>query len=135
MDEKAPVKVYMSKIIAGVKSDDTVQEACRIMVEFGVDVLAVVDGEDVVGCITQSDVIQKVVIPDLSHNTHVRDVMGRIMKVNANTPLRKVLDIIAKSEVKHVFVEDDGKITGIFSLTDLLEAVRIKKVETVIAME
>lgn len=34
MDENAPIKVYMTKKLIGVRPEDTVQEACKVMVDF-----------------------------------------------------------------------------------------------------
>ena len=135
MDENAPIKVYMTKKLIGVKQDDTIQEACRDMVEFAIGSLVVVDNGNVVGFFTKSDIIRRVIVPGLAYNTPVAEIMSKeLITVNVNTPLKKVLEIMAAKRIKHMLIEEEGKVVGIFTLSDLLEASR-RKLETAISVE
>ena len=135
MDENAPIRVYMTRKLIGVSPEDMVKRACEVMMEFDISSLVVVEGNDVVGFFTKTDVIRRLVIPGKPNTTPVREIMTReLITVNANTPLREVLDIMSKKGIKHILVEEDGKIVGIFSLSDLLSASR-RKLETAIAAE
>jgi len=135
MDENAPIKVYMTKKLIGVKPDDTIQEACRVMVEFDIGSLVVVDNGNVVGFFTKSDIIRRVIVPGLAYNTPVAEIMSKeLITVNMNTPLKKVLEIMAAKRIKHMLIEEGGKVVGIFTLSDLLEASR-RKLETAISVE
>ena len=135
MDENAPIKVYMTKKLIGVKPDDTIQEACRDMVEFDIGSLVVVDNGNVVGFFTKSDIIRRVIVPGLAYNTPVAEIMSKeLITVNVNTPLKKVLEIMAAKRIKHMLIEEEGKVVGIFTLSDLLEASR-RKLETAISVE
>jgi len=135
MDENAPIKVYMTKKLIGVKPDDTIQEACRVMVEFDIGSLVVVDNGNVVGFFTKSDIIRRVIVPGLAYNTPVAEIMSKeLITVNVNTPLKKVLEIMAAKRIKHMLIEEEGKVVGIFTLSDLLEASR-RKLETAISVE
>lgn len=135
MDENAPIKVYMTKKLIGVKPDDTIQEACRVMVEFDIGSLVVVDNGNVVGFFTKSDIIRRVIVPGLAYNTPVAEIMSKeLITVNMNTPLKKVLEIMAAKRIKHMLIEEEGKVVGIFTLSDLLEASR-RKLETAISVE
>ena len=133
---KAPVKVYMNRKLIGVRPGDTVKRAGEVMVEFDIGSLVVVDEEDsVVGFLTKGDIIRRLVIPGLPNTTPVEDIMTKkLVTVPAETPLGDVLDIMSKKGIKHILIEEEGKITGIFSITDLLEASR-RKLETAIATE
>ncbi|KUK17468.1 MULTISPECIES: cyclic nucleotide-binding/CBS domain-containing protein [Thermococcus] len=135
MDENAPIKVYMTKKLIAVKPDDTIQEACRVMVEFDIGSLVVVDNGNVVGFFTKSDIIRRVIVPGLAYNTPVAEIMSKeLITVNANVPLKKVLEIMAAKRIKHMLIEEEGKVVGIFTLSDLLEASR-RKLETAISAE
>ncbi|ASJ02665.1 inosine-5-monophosphate dehydrogenase [Thermococcus profundus] len=136
MEMRAPIKVYMSRKLIGVRPDDTVKRAGEVMTEFDIGSLVVVDEEDfVIGFLTKGDLIRRVVVPGLPNTTPVKEVMTKeLVTVSAETPLREVLDIMSKKGIKHILVEEEGKITGIFSITDLLEASR-RKLETAIATE
>lgn len=135
MEEDAPIKVYMTKKLIGVKPDDTIQEACKIMVKFDIGSLVVVENDRVIGFFTKSDIIRRVIVPGLPYTTPVKEIMTRdLITTDANTPVREVLKIMAHHRIKHILVEEEGKIVGIFTLSDLLEATR-RKLETSISTE
>ena len=135
MDENAPIKVYMTRKLIGVEPEDTVKRACEIMVDFDIGSLVVIESNEVVGFFTKSDIIRRVVIPGLPNTTPVREIMSReLITVDANTPLREVLDLMAKKRIKHMLIREGHRIVGIFSLSDLLTASR-RKLETAIAAE
>lgn len=135
MDMGAPIKAYMTRKLIGVGPDDTVKRACEVMVEFDIGSLVVVEEGKVIGFFTKSDIIRRVVIPGLPNDTPVREIMSReLITVSANTPVREVLDLMAKKGVKHMLIEEGGEIVGIFSLSDLLTASR-RRLETAIAAE
>ncbi|AEC51556.1 inosine-5'-monophosphate dehydrogenase related protein [Pyrococcus sp. NA2] len=136
MDMKAPIKVYMTKKLLGVKPNTTVQEASKLMMEFDVGSLVVIDDEgNVVGFFTKSDIIRRVVVPGLSYDVPVEKIMTKdLITVDANTPLGEVLKKMSEHRIKHILIEEEGKIVGIFTLSDLLEASR-RRLETAISTE
>ena len=135
MKDTAPIKVYMTKKLIGVSPEDTVQEACRIMVKFDIGSLVVVEGEKVIGFFTKSDIIRRVIVPGLPYTTPVREIMTReLITTDANTPVREVLKIMAYHRIKKILIDENGEIVGIFTLSDLLEATR-RKLETSISTE
>ncbi|KPU63726.1 CBS domain-containing protein [Thermococcus argininiproducens] len=136
MDENAPIKVYMTKKLIGVRPDNTIQEACKIMVEFDIGSLVVIDQhEKVIGFFTKSDIIRRVIVPGLAYTTPVTEIMTKdLITVDANTPLKEVLKIMAAKRIKHMLIKEEGKVVGIFTLSDLLEASR-RKLETAISVE
>ncbi len=135
MNERTPVRVYMTRNLIGVSPDETVKRACELMLEFGIGSLVVVENGRVVGFFTKTDVIRHVVVPGRPNTTPVRDVMTReLITVSASTPIKDVLDVMVKRGIKHVLVEENGEVVGIFTLTDLLTASR-RKLRTAIAAE
>lgn len=136
VDVKAPIKVYMTKKLIGVTPDTTVQEASKLMMEFEIGSLVVIDEKgNVIGFFTKSDILRRVVVPGLPYDTPVKDIMTKeLITVNSNTPLGEVLRKMARHRIKHILIEEEGKIVGIFTLSDLLEASR-RKLETAISTE
>lgn len=136
MDLRTPIRVYMTKKLIGVKPDDTVRRAGEVMVEFDIGSLVVVDEEgNVVGFLTKGDIIRRMVIPGLPNTTPVKEIMTKdLVTVPSTAPLGEVLDLLSKKGIKHILVEEEGKIVGIFSISDLLEASR-RRLETAIAAE
>lgn len=136
MDLRTPIRVYMTKKLIGVKPEDTVRRAGEVMVEFDIGSLVVVDEKgNVVGFLTKGDIIRRMVIPGLPNTTPVKEIMTKdLVTVPSTAPLGEVLDLLSKKGIKHILVEEEGKIVGIFSISDLLEASR-RRLETAIAAE
>ncbi len=137
VDLRAPIRVYMTKKLIGVRPDDTVKRAGEVMVEFDIGSLVVVNDEgNVVGFLTKGDIIKRLVIPGLPNTTPpVKEIMTKdLVTVPSTASVGEVLDILSKKGIKHILVEEDGKIVGIFSISDLLEASR-RRLETAIAAE
>ncbi|MDK2869771.1 MAG: hypothetical protein PWP39_1006 [Pyrococcus sp.] len=133
---RAPIKVYMTRKLIGVTPDTTVQEASKLMMEFDIGSLVVVDEKgNVIGFFTKSDILRRVVVPGLPYDTPVKEIMTKeLITVNSNTPLGEVLREMARYRIKHILIEEEGKIIGIFTLSDLLGASR-RKLETAISTE
>lgn len=90
VDLRAPIRVYMTKKLIGVKPDDTVKRAGEVMVEFDIGSLVVVDENgDVVGFLTKGDIIRRMVIPGLPNTTPVKEIMTKdLVTVPSTAPLK-----------------------------------------------
>lgn len=102
----------------------TIAEAARVMEEHDHGSLAVVDGLDLIGLITERD-LRRVVASGIDVDaTAVRDVMS----VDPDTfdPDLDVWDAaawIAESGYRHLPVmDDDGELLGVVSIRDLLRS-------------
>lgn len=103
----------------------TMDELQRLMNEHGIRHLPIVEGEQVVGLISDRDVR---VVRGLSetHRMQVRasDVMSTDpLAVKASTPLDEVALMMSERKIGSVIVNDaDGKLLGLFTVTDALNA-------------
>ena len=75
MEENVPIKVYMTKKLIGVTPDTTVQEASRIMVEFDIGSLVVIENDKVIGFFTQTDIIRRVIVPGKPYTATAKEIM------------------------------------------------------------
>lgn len=76
------------------------------------------DNEDIEGIITSSDV-------SAIHNENllVRDVMTHKVHVCAlNARVKDIAKIMTKEQIHHIVVMDDGKVQGMISSLDVIEA-------------
>ena len=115
-----PVRQFTTKKLIGVSIQSTVQEACRTMVDFGISSLVVLTkGEKVVGFLTQKDVITRVVAENKPASIKVVDVMSKDpIKIDIDTPVSQVLNVMAKQQITHMLIEEEGQVRGIFTLKD-----------------
>jgi signal-transduction protein with cAMP-binding, CBS, and nucleotidyltransferase domain len=118
-----PVRQYTTKKLIGIPQEASVKEACQVMVEFGISSLVVLDErEEVIGFITQRDIIQRVVSEGQSSLKPVEEFMSRDpITVDIERPVSEVLREMAKHQITHMLLVEDGKVKGIFTLKDYLD--------------
>jgi CBS domain-containing protein len=104
------------------------------MVEFQVGSLVVYD-EQVVGFFTQGDIIERVVARGLSSAEPVDRIMTReLITADIDTPAHEVLELMQQHQIRHVLITEGERITGLFSLRDLIDMER-QLFETAISRE
>ncbi len=129
-----PVRQYTTKKLIGVTEDETIQRACQRMVEFRIGSL-VVCNEKVVGFFTQGDIIERVVAEGLPCSEPVSKIMIRdLITADIDTPVYKVLELMQQHQIRHMLITEEGNVTGLFSLKDLVDAEK-QFLETAISSE
>lgn len=103
----------------------SIDELHQLMEKYGIRHLPVMRGEAVVGIISDRDVR---LVSGLSYAEKLQVQAADLMvadplAVNANTPLDEVAYAMSEKKVGSVIVkDDDGRLLGIFTATDALNA-------------
>ena len=116
------IREIMNKVKT-VSPDATVKEAARIMNEFRIGSLIVVDNVGkAIGILTERDILVGVVAKGLAPDTvKVEDVMTKkIIVVEPGATLEEAADIMTRYKIKKLPVVDRGKLIGIVTATDLV---------------
>lgn len=108
-----------------VAPDVSVYEAVRLMAEYNIGALIVCDNAgNLVGMISERDYARKIVLQGRSsRSTLVRDIMSE--KVVFVTPTQDVEDcmiLMTQKRIRHLPVVTDGKVEGLLSIGDLVQA-------------
>jgi CBS domain-containing protein len=100
--------------------DDTLVEAARKMWEQQTGSLLVIDGEDLVGILTERDVLKAVATGANLTDTRISEVMTKdLVTVGPQTSLREAAKVMADRWIRHLPVMDGGKLVGVVSQRDL----------------
>jgi CBS domain-containing protein len=100
--------------------DDTLAEAARKMWDQQTGSLLVMDGEDLVGIITERDVLKAAATGAPMDVTRISQVMSKdLVTVGPGTSLREAAKIMADRWIRHLPVLDGGRLVGILSQRDL----------------
>jgi CBS domain-containing protein len=102
---------------------DTVLQASRAMTERSVGAAAVLENGDVVGVVTERDVMKKVVAAGRNpENTNVRDIMtSPALSINLKTTVADAAALMRKHHIRHLIVLDQNeKLVGMLALRYLL---------------
>lgn len=129
-----PIRQYTTKKLLGVTENETIQRACQKMVEFKISSL-VVFNDEVVGFLTQGDIIERVVAQGLPYTEPVSKIMVRhLITADIDAPVQNVLELMQQHQIRHVLITEEGRVTGLVSLKDLVDSEK-QLVETAISSE
>lgn len=121
-----PVRECMSTAPATIASDRPLTEAARIMRDRGIRHLPVVDGEELVGMLSERDVTVVRSLASVNLETvRVGQVMNEVpLTVAPDTLLDEVAGAMAERRVGSAVVVDGPRVVGIFTTVDALRAIQ-----------
>jgi CBS domain-containing protein len=105
--------------------DASVFEAVSEMARRNVGALVVMEGEDVVGIVTERDYARKIVLlARASRDTEVQDIMtSPVMYVQPTQTVEECMALMTDKRLRHLPVMDDGELRGVISIGDLVKQV------------
>jgi CBS domain-containing protein len=103
--------------------DILVGKAARMMLERDAGAIVILDGERLVGILTERDVVFRVVAQGLdAAATRVADVMTRDPQtVDAGKPFGYALVVMHREGFRHMPVVEDGRVVGIVSARSAMD--------------
>ena len=124
--QSTTVKDVMTPGPTAVASDAMVIEAARRMLSEDVGSLPVVEGDALVGMVTDRDLVLNVVAKDLDpHKVAVLDVCSeKPVTAQPDEPLDDALQRMASEQLRRLPVVTDGRLVGILAQADIARAVR-----------
>jgi len=123
--------------IATIKPDAAVLEAIKLMAERNVGSLVVLDGEKVVGMVTERDYARKVALmARSSKDTLVRDIMtSRVMFVRPDQTNEECMGLMTAHRLRHLPVMDGERMLGVVSIGDLVKDIISEQKEIIQQLE
>ena len=108
-----------------VSPDEDVYAALELMAEHDVGSLVVLDGDEVVGVMSERDYARKVILLGrASRDTCVRDVMSTVVPTaSLDDTVTRCMARVTESRIRHLPVIEDGKLVGLVSIGDLVKAI------------
>ena len=105
---------------------DSVFDALQRMADKGIGALLVMEGDAIVGIVTERDYARKIVLKGrTSALTLVRDVMtSKVMFVTPTQTTEECMALMTDNRLRHLpVVESDGKLLGLISIGDLVKGI------------
>jgi CBS domain-containing protein len=119
-----PVKSFMvprEKFIT-VERDTDAQTAARIMRDRGIGSLFVTNGKEIIGILTDTDMVRRVVAAEVDTLTAtVEKIMSApILTIEEDKTVLDASDLMAQKRIRHLGVTQGGKLVGMISVRDIL---------------
>ncbi len=114
-------QVIGTRPLPRVTPDATVRDACHELDRLNASALAVMDGDDLVGILSERDVIRNCVCAGRPTGvTRVVDIMTRNpVVVGRNETLAEALRRMTDGGFRHLPVVEGGTVTGLLSMRDI----------------
>jgi CBS domain-containing protein len=111
--------------IYSISPDRKIFEALQLMAEKEVGALLVLDGESLVGIISERDYARKVALEGKSSKEClVREIMSpNVIYVEVDTTTDECMALMVNKKVRHLPVYEKGKLAGVISIGDVVNAI------------
>ena len=127
------ILLYKGTIVRSVRPDDSVLHALGVMAEYDIGAVIVLEGDSLVGILTERDYARRVVLVGRSsRDSAISEVMtSKVISVPPEQTIDECLALMTDKRVRHLPVVEDGRVFGLVSIGDLVRA-RIAEQEQVI---
>jgi CBS domain-containing protein len=112
--------------IITINSQESVYKAIEIMVEKNISGLPVVDETDLVGVISEKDVLKLLYATEFVAGRVEEYMTGSIISFDEEDRLADICDCLIKNDFRRVPILHEGMLTGVISRTDLIRAAKDK---------
>ena len=120
-----------------VAPDVTVFEGLKLLADFGVGAMVVLDQGRLVGVFSERDYTRKVALQGRnSRETRIADIMTRdVITVSSTTGTRTCMALMSQKKIRHLPVVDDGKVLGMISIRDIMDDIIADHEQTIAQLQ
>ena len=103
----------------------SVYEAMKLMADKGIGALLVMEGEKLVGIISERDYARKVILQGrYSRTTSVHEIMTtRVAYAEPEQNIEECMALMTEIRVRHLPVIEAGEVRGVISIGDLVKSI------------
>ncbi|MCH7853105.1 MAG: CBS domain-containing protein [Proteobacteria bacterium] len=123
--------------VESITPDGSVLDAIMQMAEKGIGALLVLEEGTLAGIVTERDYARKVILKGRSSKgTPVRDIMtADVITATSDDSVQKCMNMMTEKRCRHLPVVDNGEITGLISIGDLVKAIIADQKEEIEQLE
>jgi CBS domain-containing protein len=128
-----PVSKYMTKTVMTANLGQTIQSVCKIMNDNNLGSVVIVkrgvSGNELVGIITERDIIRKIGEADpFTTQTPIRELMStNLISIKPDNTISDAIGLMHGNNIRRLpVINNDGKMVGIITDKDILKAVSTK---------
>jgi CBS domain-containing protein len=120
-----------------VRPEDTVFDALKLLADYEVGALMVMEHGQLVGVFSERDYTRKVALQGRnSKDTRVSEIMTRaVIVVSPQTRTRDCMALMREKRIRHLPVVDKGTVQGMISIRDLMDDIIADHESTIAQLE
>ncbi len=120
-----------------VRPEETVFEALKLLADYEVGALMVMEGGRLVGVFSERDYTRKIALQGRnSKETHVRDIMTtHVRTVSPQTGTRACMALMSEHKFRHLPVVDGNTVLGMISIRDIMDDIIADHESTIAQLE
>ena len=117
------LKSKSDNTVHAIAPGDSVLDALQRMAEKRIGALLVMEGETIVGIVTERDYARKIALQDLSsRTTQVRQIMSSpVVFVTPEQTNEECMTLMTNGRLRHLPVLQEGRLVGMISIGDLVK--------------
>ena len=123
--------------IVSIGPDASVLDAIKLMAEEAVGSLLVMDGDELLGIVTERDYARKVIIKGRSSESMaVSEVMtSELCTTTSAETVNECMEMMSSRGIRHLPVVEDDQVLGMLSMRDLVQAIIADQQEEIEQLE
>jgi CBS domain-containing protein len=120
-----------------VTQDNTVFEALELMAAKNIGAVLVLEDNELIGIFSERDYARKVILQGKSsRDTRIREVMtSKVITVETDQKIEECMQIMSDKHIRHLPVNQHGKLIGIISINDIVSAIMHEQKEHISTLE
>lgn len=114
------IRDIMTKDVATLRSDDTIERAARLMKQYDVGSIPVCTDDKIIGIITDRNIAVRSVAPGQVSEQRVGDVMSTNLVIgNPDMDVQDAASIMSDRQIRRLPIVENNSLVGIVSLGDI----------------
>jgi CBS domain-containing protein len=108
--------------VHSIGSSATMTEAAQRMMEFRCGSLVVLDGQQLVGIITERDVLRTCATgKNLDHVAVAESMTRDVVTGTADDDVQQVMGVLTRQRIRHLPILENGQLIGLVSIGDVVK--------------
>lgn len=123
--------------IWSIEPGASVFDAVKLMADKGVGALIVMEGNKLVGVISERDYARKVILKNrLSRETYVEEIMTtRVVYAHPEQNVEECMALMSEKHIRHLPIMVEEKLLGVVSIGDLVKSIIAQQQLTIKQLE
>ena len=124
-------------VLHQVAPDVLVFDGLKLLADYGVGAMVVMDGERLVGMLSERDYTRKVALQGRnSRETRVADIMTRdVITVTPKTGTRACMALMSQKKIRHLPIVEGDRVLGVISILDIMDDIIADHEQTIAQLQ